>query len=375
MASYCKRLHSAGRRFPETGNSPALGTGQTTDTTPGFQEVSVATIKDVAREAGVSTATVSRVYNGSPLVSENTMRRVLEVAAHMDYWPNGAARSLSTRSTHALGVLLPDLHGEFFSETIRGIDHTAREQQYQIVLSSSHADAGEMISAARTLRGSIDGLIAMAPNKGLAQAIEDFTKHFPVVLLNPGIQVKSCGAISVANEEGAYAMGSHLIKLGHRRIAMLKGPAGNVDAEERLRGYRKALADGGGEISPSLEIDGDFSQLSGYESARRILRREPRPTAVFAANDYMAIGLISALAENGVRVPQDMAVTGFDDIELARYLSSPLTTVRVDAYGLGERAVIQWLEAVRSNGTGLPRQEVLPTTLVVRASCGAGRPR
>ncbi len=331
------------------------------------------TIKDVARDAGVSIATVSRVYNGSALVSEDTTRRVLEVTTRLDYWPNSAARSLSTRSTHALGVLLPDLHGEFFSEIIRGIDHAARKEQYQIVLSSSHADAGELVSAARTLRGRIDGLIAMAPNKGSAQAIEDFTKHFPVVLLNPGPQVKSCGAISVANGEGAYAMVSHLVKLGHRRIAILKGPAGNVDAEERLRGYRKALAEGGGEISPSLEIDGDFSQLSGYESACEIIRREPRPTAVFAANDYMAIGLISALSERGVRVPRDMAVTGFDDIELARYLSPPLTTVRVDAYGLGERAVIQWLEAVRSNGASRPKQEVLPTTLVVRTSCGAGR--
>ncbi|MFH1278050.1 MAG: LacI family DNA-binding transcriptional regulator [Candidatus Eisenbacteria bacterium] len=331
----------------------------------------MATIKDVAREAGVSTATVSRVYNGSHLVSADTTRRVLEVAARMDYWPNGAARSLSTRSTRAIGVLLPDLHGEFFSETIRGIDHAAREESYQILLSSSHADAGQLISAARALRGRIDGLIAMAPDKGSAQAMEDFAKHFPVVLLNPGLPVNSCGSISVANGEGAYAMVSHLIRVGHRRIAMLMGPAGNADAEERLGGYRKALADGGGEITPSLEIAGDFSQLSGYESAREILRREPRPTAVFAANDYMAIGLISALLEHGVRVPRDMAVTGFDDIELARYLSPPLTTVRVDAYGLGERAVIQWLEAVRANGEGRPKQEVLLTTLVVRGSCGA----
>lgn len=334
----------------------------------------MATIKDVAREAGVSTATVSRVYNGSDLVSEETTRRVLEVAARMDYWPNGAARSLSTRSTHALGVLLPDLHGEFFSETIRGIDHAARAESYQILLSSSHADAGQLISAARALRGRIDGLIAMAPDKGSAQAMEDFAKHFPVVLLNPGLPVKSCGSISVANGEGAYAMVSHLVMVGHRRIAMLKGPAGNADGEERLMGYRRALADGGVEISPSLEIGGDFSQLAGYESAREILRREPRPSAVFAANDYMAIGLISALSERGLRVPRDMAVTGFDDIELARYLSPPLTTVRVDAYGLGERAVLQWLEAVRTNGTGKPRQEVLPTTLVVRGSCGAAGP-
>lgn len=331
----------------------------------------MATIKDVAREAGVSTATVSRVYNGSSLVSEDTTRRVLEVAARMDYWPNGAARSLSTRSTHALGVLLPDLHGEFFSETIRGIDYAARQEQYQIVLSSSHAEAGALISAARTLRGRIDGLIAMAPDRGTAQAMEDFAKHFPVVLLNPGLGALTCGSVSVANQEGAYTLVKHLIDRGHRRIAILKGPAGNVDAEERLRGYRRALAEAGTEPSPSFEIDGDFSQLRGYESAAEILRLDPRPTAIFAANDYMAIGLISALAEQGVRVPRDIAVAGFDDIELARYLSPPLTTVRVDAYGLGEQAVRQWFETARSNGAARPRQVVMPTTLVVRGSCGA----
>jgi len=332
----------------------------------------MATIKDVAREAGVSVATVSRVFNNSPLVSEMTAEAVLEVATRLDYWPNGAARSLSTRRTGTIGVVLPDLYGEFFSEIIRGIDTEARAGKYQILLSSSHAAESALVKAAQSMRGRIDGLIAMAPHAGSSNALGEFARHFPVVLLNPGFPVENCGVVSIANFEGARAMVRHLLEMGHRRIALVKGPSGNVDAEERRRGYREALKEGEGDLDPSLEIPGDFDQESGYASADLLLRLQPRPTAVFAANDWTAFGLMSALSEAGVRVPGEMAVAGFDDMSIAPFLNPPLTTVRVDAAELGKRAVRLWFDAVRTPPESriFPR-EILPTTLKVRRSCGA----
>lgn len=333
----------------------------------------MATIRDVALKSGYSIATVSRVYNGSGLVSETTARRILEVAKELDYWPNSAARILSTNRTCTLGVLLPELHGEFFSEIIRGIDKAARAEQYQIIISSSHAEAGDLITAARSMRGRIEGLIALAPDAESAEAIEKVTNQQPVVLINPAIPLPDCDSVSIANYDGAYRMILHLLGLGHRRIAMVRGPAGNVDAEERLKGYRAALEEWTDGEASACEIEGDFGQSSGHLHAEKILALDPRPTAVFTANDYMAISLISAFGEEGIRVPDDMAVTGFDDIELAKYQSPPLTTVKVDPYELGKQAVLQWFAGMDGSGGDAGRRHLeLPATLVVRSSCGAG---
>jgi LacI family transcriptional regulator len=335
----------------------------------------VVTIRDVARAAGVSIATVSRVFNGSSRVSEETRKAVRSAASKLDYWPNSAARSLTTSRSQVLGVLLPDLFGEFFSEVIRGIDHAARREKLQILVSSSHTDTDALLAAARSMRGRIDGLIAMAPDKGSAKAIHQITRKFPVVLLNPRFATNGCPAISIANFEGARAMVNHLTRLGHRDLAMITGPPGNVDAEERLRGFRTGLADAGVTPRAGLEIAGDFTESSGYRAAIKILRRRPRPSAVFAANDYMAIGLLSALRDAGVDVPGDMAVTGFDDIAIAQYLNPPLTTVHVDAYELGEQAMRLWVESTRTPTPAPPSREVIPATLVVRNSCGSTQPR
>lgn len=334
----------------------------------------MATIRDVARVAGVSIATVSRVYNGSTRVSDETRKKVRTVAAKMDYWPNGAARSLTTSRTHSLGVLLPDLYGEFFSEVIRGIDQAARREKYQILVSSSHADDEALIAAARSMHGRIDGLIAMAPDAASTAAIKQIAKSFPVVLLNPRVEVEGCGAISIANYDGSHSMVRHLLSLGHRRIAMLSGPAGNVDAEERVRGYRAALREAGIPLDKRMELTGDFTESSGYARASDILALKPRPTAIFAANDNMAIGLLSALREASLRVPEDVAVTGFDNIAISRYVTPALTTVNVDAYELGDRAVMQWLGRLGANAREPVKHEILGATLVVRRSCGSTLP-
>ena len=334
----------------------------------------MATIRDVAREAGVSIATVSRVFNQSALVRQDTCEHVRGVASRLDYWPNSAARSLITNRTSAIGVLLPDLHGEFFSEVIRGIDLAARREKYQVLVSSSHASTETLVAAVRALRGRIDGLLVMAPDADATDAIQDFSTRFPVVLLNPGPISLDCASLSIANYDGAYAAVRHLAELGHRRIAMVRGPEGNSDAGERRRGWQQAMRDAGLDPSPDLEVEGDFSESSGFAAAERLLSANPRPTAVFAANDYMAVGVLAATRDAGLSVPRDLSVCGFDDIAISRYLNPALTTVDVDACELGQRALQMLLPFARARRPAEVLHETLPTRLVVRASSGAPFP-
>ena len=205
----------------------------------------MATIRDVARAADVSIATVSRALNGNSRVSEETRRRVWAAATDLDYWPNRAARSLTQSRTNAIGVHLPDLYGEFFSEVIRGIDYAAGREQFQILISVSHADTDTLLTAARAMQGRTDGLIVMAPEEASAGVMDQIQRRFPLVLLNPRFEVEGCSSVSIDNREGAFAAVNHLLRIGHRRVAIIKGPAGNVDAEERFLGYRQALHDAG----------------------------------------------------------------------------------------------------------------------------------
>ena len=330
-----------------------------------------ATIRDVAREAGVSVATVSRVFNDSGPVNEETRRRIQEVARRLHYAPDSAARSLITRRTHTLGVLLPDLYGEFFSEVIRGIDQTAQGSGYHLLVSSSHNERSEIEAALRAMRGRVDGLIVMTPDVDAQALVTNLPESHPVVLLNCAVEGTAYDAINVDNESGAYAMAHHLLDLGHRRIAFVAGPDRNVDSAERQRGYRAALRDAGVATRPALELAGDFTDAGGYAAAQQALALEPRPTALFCANDSMAIGALSALRDAGVRVPEEMAVVGFDDIPVARYMSPPLSTVHVAIGELGAMATRTLLGAVEHKGQHVRRRETLPTALVIRQSCGA----
>jgi LacI family transcriptional regulator len=333
------------------------------------------TIRDVARAARVSVATVSRVQNNSSLVTAATGRRVRAVAARLEYAPHAAARSLSTRRTSTIGVLLPDLYGEFYAELIRGIDQTAQRHGHHLLVASSHNDKHTIEAALQAMRGRVDGLVVMAPAPGAHVAVRDLPDRFPVVLLNCNASGKAFDSIVVANFAGAAQMVRHLAALGHRRIAIIAGPSRNFDAAERRRGYRAALRAAGLRGSRRWEVPGDFTQASGFEACRTLIHRVPAPTAIFAANDAMAIGALAALHEAGRRVPGDVAVAGFDDIPMARYAHPPLSTVRVDISGLGERATRRLLDAVGNGRQRHNRRETLPVTLVIRESCGGrGRP-
>ncbi len=332
------------------------------------------TIRDVARAAGVSTATASRALNKSHLVAEDTGTVVRAAADRLDYSPHGAALSLITSRTHTIGVLLPDLYGEFFSEVIRGIDQSVQQVGYHCLLSSARHGGPPLEAALRSMRGRVDGLVLMSPEFTGDLSRRTLPAGFPVILLNSAPAELPHGSLIVANFEGARAMVRHLAALGHRRIAILKGAEGNFDAAERLRGYRAALADAGLERAPELEIAGDFSEAAGDAGARALLQLAKRPTAIFATNDGMAIGALSALRDAGLRVPEDMAIGGFDDIPMARYVEPALTSVHVDISALGARAAARLLAALTRTADPDLSRETLPATLVVRRSCGARKP-
>jgi len=321
--------------------------------------------------ADVSVATVSRVLNDSGPVSEEARQRIERVASRLRYAPNGAARSLITRRTHTIGVLLPDLYGEFFSEVIRGIDLVAQRSGYHMLVSSSHSEQQALEAALGAMRGRVDGLIVMSPDLDQRTLRSSLAACPAVVLLNCAARTADFDAIKIDNVGGAAAMTRHLLGMGHRRIAFISGAAGNVDAEERRRGYRSAMRAAKAERDPLLEIDGDFTESGGYRAAKALLGLEDRPTAVFAANDSMAIGALSALREAGVSVPEAIAVTGFDDIPIAQYTSPPLTSVHVPILDLGERATERLVESLSTTRRRRRSCETLATTLVVRQSCGS----
>jgi LacI family transcriptional regulator len=332
-----------------------------------------ASIKEVALKAGVSIATVSRVINDKGPVAVETRQRILAAIEQLRYVPHGAARSLITNQTDTIGVLLPDLYGEFFSEVIRGIDLAARRSGFHVLISGFHSDRAEIEAVLRALRGRVDGLIVLSPDVDAQGLRRNLPETLPVVLLNTRVQGRdgaAFDAINVDNYGGAFAMVRHLADLRHRRIALLCGPAENADARERLRGYRDALRAEGIAPSPELEIPGDFSEESGYRAGRHLLALEPRPEAVFAANDSMAIGCLFALREAGLDVPGDVALAGFDDIPIARYVTPPLSSVHVPIAEMGTRAMERLLHAVEHKNEHERRQETVPTTLVVRGSCG-----
>ncbi|MEX0748275.1 MAG: LacI family DNA-binding transcriptional regulator [Rhodothermales bacterium] len=328
------------------------------------------TIKDVAREAGVSIATVSRVFNDSGPVNVETRQRIMGVARRLRYIPHGAARSLITSKTHTLGVLLPDLYGEFFSEVIRGIDHAARKAGYAVLLSSSHSDFSEVEQALQSMQGRVDGLMIMYPDLDIHVLEQNLSEHLPIVLLSTHIEDAPFYSLVVDNYHGAYEAVRHLIEHGHRRIAIIKGADANYDSAERLRGYRDSLKQNKAEWSLDLELCGDFTEASGYRAAQALLKLSPRPTALFASNDAMAIGALGALQEFHVRVPDDVAVIGFDDIPIAEYVNPSLTSVHVSITDLGQVATEHLIQAIKSGGVSTAGEETLPATLRLRRSCG-----
>lgn len=334
--------------------------------------MSAATIKDVAREAKVSVASVSRAMNGGSGVTEETRQRIREAAERLRYIPHAAARMLITRRTRTIGALLPDLYGEFFSELIRGIDLAARARGLHLLVSSSHDGVAEAAAAVRSMQGRVDGLLVLSERVDAAFLRANLPKSLPVVLLNSAVKNPDYSVLNIDNVGGARAMVKHLLDSGHADVAFVAGPKGNFDAAQRDKGYRAAMK----EYAPGTPLNivaGDFSEASGYRAGCELLAQPQRPGAVFAANDMMAVGCLQAFKDAGLRVPQDIALAGFDDIPIARYVTPSLSTVRVRIADLG-RSALEQLAGLLDDPDQTPASgQTLGCEIVVRDSCGASR--
>jgi len=328
--------------------------------------MSDATIRDVARHAEVSVATVSRALNGLHNVREDTRRRIVDSAKSLGYVPHAGARSLSLARTNAIGVVLPDLHGEFFSEIVRGMDREASRRGYLLLLSNMHGRPEQAALALRAMHGRVDALVVMAPHLKDDEIAAALPAGLRSILINTRDASGTHPSIHLDNQAGARAVVDHLVGIGRRRLVHIAGPAGNMDAQERANAFREAVARHGVE---SAVVHGDFEEKSGEIAVRSLLESGRSFDAIFAANDNMAIGALQALRAAGLRVPEDVAVAGFDDIPLARHIG--LTTVRVRIAELGERALSRLLASLASGDGG--GDELHAPDLVVRATTDASR--
>ena len=295
------------------------------------------TIRDVAREAGVSVASASRALNGHLNVTAETRAKVESAAARLRYVPHSGARSLTRRKSDAIGVVLPDLFGEFFSELIRGIDRVAHSHGLQLLLSNMHGNPHEAANAVRAMRGRVDGLLVMTPDARRESLFDALTPALPAVLLNCHAPAPDIVSVGIDNDGAARTMTRHLVDRGYRRIAFVSGPRHNRDSMARQVGFRAAIADATGERDP-IVIPGDYSESSGAEAARLLIAGRLAVDAIFCANDMMAIGACGVLAEAGIAIGEQVGVAGFDDIPIAHYAAPSLTTMNARIAELGSTA-------------------------------------
>ncbi len=320
----------------------------------------------------MSIATVSRALNNNGPVREETRKKVLRIAEEFNYQPNPIARSLSRKKTDTIGVILPELVDEFFMDIIRGIDEESYRSNQYVMVSSSHSQRNIVKTLLEFMNsGRVDGVILMAPQMGgeLSELIEKNKR--PLVLLNAGNTVPDSVCFNVNNFQGAYSVTEHLVGHGYKRIAIIQGPEGNCDADDRFRGFKSALKKNSIKFLPSLKITGDFTEKSGYYGFMRLLSQPEKPEAIFAANDMMALGAYEAARDSNVRIPQDVAIVGFDNVNISRLLTPRLTTVHVPIVELGTKAVRYLLKMI--NGDVDPREsyrEELTTGIVIGSSCG-----
>jgi LacI family transcriptional regulator len=345
------------------------------------------TIQQIAAKSGVSIATVSRALNGSPEVSEATRERILELAKQLDYTPSAAARTLVSRRSHVVGVILdtgpghPDLLHPFFQEVLVGLKHGAGALGYDLLLFASdepgNGFGGTHSYLRRAGHHNVDGAIVMGFDGRHPEIAKLVASGLPCIAIDADLEGPRTGYVMSENQEGARLAVRHLHELGHERIATITGTLvpNTRPGADRLDGYGYELADLGIELPGEYVVEGDFYDESGYRGTRQLLELRKPPTAIFAASDLMAAGALRAANELGVRVPDDVAIVGFDDIALASLITPQLTTVRQDMHALGEAAA-KGLARMIDDPEAAPARELVPTRLVVRASSGgSGAPR
>jgi DNA-binding LacI/PurR family transcriptional regulator len=328
------------------------------------------TIYSVAQRAGVSTATVSRALNGTGQIAPATRQAIDDAVRELGYRPSGVARSLRTKSTQTIALLLPDITNPFYPGLVRGVQLGARRRGYLMLLASAEGDPdGEQEYLELFRANAVDGALVVGVSIGADGIGAAMAGGFPIVSMDRSVDSPDVPLVQVDNRGGARMAVEHLVELGHRRIAHVCGPLTLEITRERLAGYRDGLEAAGLPFDDELLVEGDYEEGGGVAAADRLVAAGVAFTAVFAGNDLTAIGVMGGLQARGVRVPGDVSVVGFDDVRLASYVTPALTTIHQPADRIGERAAALLVDVIR----GRRRAErvghvLLPPTLVVRAS-------
>jgi LacI family transcriptional regulator len=326
------------------------------------------TIRQVADKAGVSVTTVSHVINNTRFVSDVLRERVQRAMTELNYRPNALARSLRLGQTHTLGLILPDSANPFFAEIGHAIEAAAFERGYSVILCNTENDPTKELLYTNVLENrQVDGMVFVAAG-GNHEALSSIVRNgLPLVVVDRDLGSLGVDAVTTNNYQGGLLATRHLIELGHTIIGCTTGPSDLTPSAERVTGYSDALKEADLEVKGTLLVRGDFHVPSGLTAATLLLQQDPRPTALFVCNDLMAIGALHAAAQLGLRVPDDVAIVGFDDIELASYTIPPLTTVCQPKQEIGHTAIQLILDRMASPAR-LPRHEILRPQLMIRAS-------
>lgn len=329
----------------------------------------MATMKDVARLAGVSTSTVSHVINKDRFVSEAITAKVDAAIKSLNYAPSALARSLKINQTRTIGMLITASTNPFYSELVRGVERSCFERGYSLVLCNTEGDEQRMNSNLETLmQKRVDGLLLLCTETHQpSQEIMQRYPSIPTVMMDWAPFDGYSDLIQDNSLLGGDMATQHLIDKGHTRIACITGPLDKTPARLRLEGYREAMARAGLEVREGDEIVGNFEFGGGFEAMQTLLAQKERPQAVFIGNDAMAFGAYQALYQAGLKVPQDMAIVGYDDIELARYMTPPLTTIHQPKDELGELAIDVLLHRITDPTLVQQRLQLTPV-LMARGS-------
>lgn len=329
----------------------------------------MATILDVAERAGVSATTVSHVINDTRYVSEGTRERVLEAIEELNYRPNILARSLRRRETKTLGILIPDNANLFFAEMVRGIEDTVFDEGYTALLGNSDGDHDKELNYLDLfINKQVDGVVLVAAAAKSDASVEVLSRaSVSAVIVDREIEPERMDSVLADNLGGGYAATHHLLDLGHRRIGCITGPSQVTPSAHRVTGYRKALAEVGVPFDSDLIIAGDFRHTGGYRAAKTLLTMDVPPTAIFACNDMMALGVLGAANELSVNMPEALSLIGFDDIALDGLVVPRLTTICQPAYEMGSQAATLLLKRLQEPQRPVERR-VLDTYLIERDS-------
>lgn len=331
------------------------------------------TLKDIAKKAGVSITTVSRVINNKDSIipiKEDTKNRVLEIAADLNYRPNINARSLSTKKSYNLGLIL-DYLDPYFSDIVNSIEKSSREKNYNLILSMLNDKSFEEIINNLLYQSSIEGIL-IGGTKKLIKKNKIFNKlkklNVPIVLI--AHYFNDIPSINIDDFKGGYLAAEHLVELGHQRIAIITGPdyKNRKDSRQRLMGYKKALTDNSIELKKEYIYEGNYSYHSGYQNMKKILSRPELPSAVFASEDQMALGALKAAYEMKVKIPQDISLIGFDNIIQSRYSTPSLTTISQPKREMGRSAINLLVDLIENKEDSTLKQQLFDPKLVIRES-------